>query len=720
MKTLLDSITPVKSTTPNTYESVDRFKDGFNVTDVLMLTSSCDNQPFWRDRTDLAHAYVDGKQLTPAQEQSWRAEGLGDYRPTNLIGRVIRSVCGQEAKSRTGVKVESDEDESFDVADVMNVRMAEARRETYADMAVSDAYFDQTVGGIGWVGVFRNDDPLGYRYKVENVHYSEIWWDWLAQDRMLRDARWVIRKRWVDQDEIQARMPQHAKLLENMTNNWSSFVWDDTVDEAMRIQYHSGQRWNSYQRRVEWYDGVRKRVKLYEIWYRVPAMALVLKIGHVRKVLFDPQNQAHLQGLQSGAFKLTRELTTQVRMSLFAGPHRLQDLGTTKRNFPYIPFFAYRDNDDLSPYGLVEGMISPQDEYNSRRMRINWMLRARQILVDNDALDKKANSLEQIVQRIMRPDLTVVLDPNRRNANGFQVLSNLTLQKEQVDVMQDAKQLIQDVPGVYGSQLGQAASGVTSGIANSLLIEQGAVAMGDLNDNYRMGRQGVYEALLDCIVDDYRTGEIPVRMGSGDARRVIVLNQFNPDTGEIVNNVGDAPTRVGLGEVPNTPAYRMQQQQQVATIITALSGDPQAVALLTPSFIEATDHPDRMQIAADFRRLKGIPSAADRRAQEQAAKAQAAEQERMKKMADAAAQLELEGKAAEVLETKSKAKLNEAKVFEIGHNMGTQHAPQPPQGTGGPGASDMEDDEDALINEAIGAAARAVVPQSPAAAGVPA
>ena len=68
------------------------------------------------------------------------------------------------------------------------------------------------------------------------------------------------------------------------------------------------------------------------------------------------------------------------------------------------------------------------------------------------------------------PIMVAILNPNRKNANGFLIRNDLQLQKEQVDVMQDAKQLMQDVPGWYGSNLGSAPSGVTSGIANSVLI----------------------------------------------------------------------------------------------------------------------------------------------------------------------------------------------------------------------------------------------------------
>lgn len=668
------NITPVQDDTPEVLDSRDLAgPKGFNLTRLERLVDDCDSQPsMWRDRCDLAAAFVDGKQLTPDQEAALIAEGLTDLRPTNLVGRTIRSVCGQEAKARTDIKVEADDDEFSEVCDVLGQSLKEAQRETYADMAISQAYFGQVGPGLGWVEVAENDDPLEYPDRVTEVHRSEIWWDWPEKDTLLRGAKWLVRKRWQDLDELEAKMPQFRDVLRHASNNWAGFAFDNTADETMIRRWESDLRWSNFQRRSDWYDGARKRVKLYEVWYKVAATCVYMQLSPNRRILFDPKNQAHINAVASGKVKVFKGLTRQVRMALYAGPHRLQDVGTTRRNFPYVPFFAYRDDEDLSPYGLVEGMISPQMGYNARRLRINWMLRARQIVIDNDALDTKANTLAEVAARIMRPDLTVVLDANRKNKDAFRVANDLTMQKEQFDVMQDDKQLMQDVPGVYGSQLGQAQTGVTSGIANSLLIEQGNVSMGDLNDNYRHARRMVFELLLENQIKRHSAAFLQVKTGRGSNRRVVVLNAFNPDTGEIINNVADAPARVGLGEVPSTPGFRMQQQQQLATIMNALAQTaPQAVAVLAPSFIESTDLPDRVERADDLRRLTGLPTSGDKNATAKMEQAAAAAQAEAQKMKQAAQTMALEKEAAIIEETKSKTELNNAKSAEIGFTMGT-------------------------------------------------
>lgn len=639
-------IKPIKPPYDGASASIDHAKDGFSLYALEQLVRDCDGQPDWRPRADIAHAYYDFKQLSPEKQRQIRVDMGIDPRQTNLIHGVINGVLGQEARARSDVTVSADDDDLVDVSDVLSKCMKEAQRETNADMAVSNGYAGQVKGGLGWVEVSRSSDPLDYPYRVEDRHRNEIYYDWRATDLGLKTARWQVRVRWEDLDEAEALMPQFKDILRSAVNGWNLAGIPEDLNNVMYSAYNNERRTTIT--RDQWLDSTRRRIKFFEVWYRVPAEVVVMQLGPTRRIMFDPNNRLHQMAVSRGRVKLHRAVTRQIRMALFAGPHRLLDVGTARRNFPYIPFFAFRDDMDRSPYGLIEGMISPQDEYNERRQMINWMLKARQIQVDNDALDTNYNTIADLVDTAGRPDMVTVMNPTRRNANALKIGNDLTLQKEQIDVMQDAKQLIQDVPRVYGTQLGNAPAGVTSGIAINSLTEQGAVAMGELNDNYRFARRAVFEQLLDLIVEDHLDENLKVAVGSGSSRRIIVLNSWDPQTGAPINRVKDAPIKVGLSDVPNSPAFRMQEQQQLRDIITALAGDPQALAVLTPAFIEGSTLPNRQQAADDLRRMKGIPTAGDRHAQQQNEQASTAQ-------AQQNSQLQAQGAAAAVAERQANA-----------------------------------------------------------------
>lgn len=673
------NIEPLKPNEPTGGGSYrDKAEGGFDIQQLERLVNACDAQPNeWRMRSDVCHAYYDGKQLTPQQEQFIQQERL-EPRSTNLIARVINSVLGTEARNRTDLRIEADSGELAEVLDVLNPAMKEAQRESYADMAVSAAYAGQVKGGVGWVEVSRDLDPLNYPYRVCDVHRSEMHWDWHDKDFLLRRGRWQVRSQWHDLDELEAAMPKHREVLRLMANNWSGWADTHLVDDVqttttMARAFDDFRRFSSRVRSSEWLDIVRKRVRLYEVWYKVPAMATVMRLGPTRTIIVDPKNKLHQVAIQRGLVNVERVLTRQVRKAIYAGPYRLTDEGTTRRNFPYIPFFAFRDDEDGSPYGLIEGMISPQDEYNDRRLRIRWLLHARQILVDDDALSAKYNNIEDLADEVMRPDMVLVRNAARRNANGVEILSNLQLQKEQVDVMQDAKLLIQDVPGVYGSQLGMAQGGVTANSAMQTLVEQGMISMGEMNDNYRNARRMVFESLLDLIVEDHSEADLKVMVGEGASRRVVVLNTFDPEWMP-KNMVKDAPVRVGMSDIPSSPAARAQQTTMLSEVIKSLGNMPQAVATLVPPLLDtsALDSETRRQAVQDFRKVMGMPPGGDRTAREQMEADASKRAQDQAAMAQKAQQTQLEEQIAKVKKLLSEVELNAAKVKEIQSGISAQ------------------------------------------------
>lgn len=676
----------------------DSAKGGYPLRSLENLLQSCMTQPNdWRIRADKAHAYYDmGKQLSAEQEAKIRQVWGIEPNQTNLIHGVINGVLGQEARSRSDVSIEADDDAHQDVADVLSVVMKEARREANIDMAVSNGYAGMVKGGIAWVEVSRAVDPLDYPYRVRQIDRRQIHWDWESRELDLSDARWLIRRRWEDLDEAIAWMPEHEEVLRRAIHGWDLGVLPDDTDHPLYLSYR-----NEIQTTIsrdEWCDSLRRRLKLFEVWYRVPAWAPVLHLGAGRRVMFDQANPLHAEAVRRGIVKVSKAVTRQVRMAMFAGPHRLLDVATTRRHFPYVPFWCFRDDGDRSPYGLIEGMIGPQDEYNERRQMIHWLLKARQVTMDSDALDPEFNTIADIERNAGRPDFMAILNPNRRNANALSIASNLQLQKEQVDVMQDSKQLIQEVPRIYSTQLGNAPTGVTSGIAINSLTEAGHMAMGEANDNYRFARKLVHEHVLDLAVEDHLEQDMRVTLGSGDSRRVVVLNAWDP-SGMPVNQVKDAPVKVGLADVPSSPAYRMQEQQQVSQLIQALANIPEAVRILAPVFVENSSVQNRQQIADELRRATGQPVAGDRKRQAQMQQAQQAQLEKQRQIAEAAAAADIQEKRTKALVNQSTAQLNAAKARSLGVETAMSVFDRQNQ-------QDPANDEDARIEQSIAEASR--------------
>ncbi len=640
---------------------------GMSLPQLERLLSDAENEPQWRAEADKCADYYDHKQASA--ERVARSQETGEpLSITNLIQRTINGALGQEAKSRLGWKVEADSQAFGDVATVLNEGLHEAQRETRSDMAISDAYSSQLRAGIGWVEVARNADPLAYPYRVTAIHRNEVWWDWRAKLADKSDARWMLRQRWVDLDEAAVKMPQHRELFDVGCHSGpiTDVLARAVLTSRDRFDSISLTRHSFSRTEEEWLDNSsRRRVRFYSVYYKQPKEVVALAYG-TRRVQFNPRNPLHVMLAQSGAAQLIKGPSYEIRHAMFAGPFRLVDEVLPGRRFPLVPFVCYSCDDDFSPYGLVHGMIGPQDEFNERRSRLLWLLKAKQVFADNDALDPQYNNFAQVAQEVMRPDAFFVLNANRRNANGLQVVTNLALQKEQADVMMNAQQLIQEVPGVYNALLGNNRDGITSGVALNNLVEQSVTSLGETSDNYRTSRQVVGELLSELRCQDLRQPNIPVEVGSGRRRRTVVLNTFD-QRGVPVNHVEDAATRVALGDVPQTQAYKAQQQINLSNMAGQVGNDPIARPVLVAAMLEASDLEHGAMYAKWIRQKVGIPDPMDMTEDtlaqmEQQSQQQAAQQGQAQQAALAA---EIADKQANAQQKASTAELNQARVAEI-------------------------------------------------------
>lgn len=635
--------------------------------DLENLIRDIEWEPDWRTEADTNTRYYDGHQKTREQ---MRLEKEGQpIAVVNLISRTVNTMLGNEAKARVNWKLSADsEDEYGEVADGLQVKLTQAQRETFADMAISEAYGSQTKAGIGWCEVSKVGNPFSkIRYRVKAVHRNEIWWDWRAKDLDLDDARWLLRKQWHDLDDLEALMPQYRDLFRMYGH--AAFGTNMTFAEAIHasdMTRHAEDVRRSFRvASEEWLDTSRKRIATYEVWYRVYRSTVAIMLPEGPAVEFDAKNPLHQEAVRRGLGKLIRAPKRVMRQALFVGPHRLFDDEQKRDRFPYIPFWAFRDDQDRSPYSMVSGMRYPQDEYNARRSRLMWLLQAAQVIVEEDALATEFGDLYDLAREVRRPDAMIVLNKARMKEKAIDIGRNVELPAEQVAVMADARALIMEQPGVSEAMMGDKVPGVTAGVAFNSLVQQSNIAIGDHDDNYRYARRLVGESLLDLIIEDHQKPRMQIKVGVGRNQRVVVLNDIDEQGNIVRNAVADAALNVALDEAPNTPAYKMQQRRDIAEVMQAAGGDPDVLAIMVPAFIESTDLPNRESDARWLRQRKGIPMPGDREGQKQADDQRAKEMVKQAQIQDAAVQAELADKQASAAQKASAADLNKARTVQV-------------------------------------------------------
>lgn len=562
-------------------------------------------QPAWRKSSDKQADFYDGNQIEAEVAAELQSNGMGPL-ITNVVKPTVNALLGMEAKNRSDWRVRADRDEEQEVAEALSARLAEAERETRADQAISDAYAGQVKSGVGWIEVGRNTNPFAYPYRVESVHRREIFWDWNARKPDLSDARYLVRERWYPIEQVCAYLPEKAEIIKAAGSGWSP-EWQAmaSTDPVLLHAFDQESRcnWGSQ----EWRNTESGMIQLREVWYRIFGRKSVITLPNNRTVLFDGEKPAHKLAVEQGIASPREVVVPTLRISMWIGPHQLQDMDAGTNVLPYIPFWGYREDLTGIPYGVIRDMIPMQDEVNARRRKLLWLLSSKRVLADSDALDTQYNDFSDLAREVARPDAVVVLNPNRRGGSGVHIESDLSLSMQQYQVMQDSEQAVQRVAGIYNSMMGRS-DGATSGIAINSLVEQGTTSVADINDNYRYARTLVGERLLALIIEDMQDDNLQVMAGEEGRRRQVHLNR--PVQDELTglpyreNDVNRVSLKVALSDVPSTPAYRQQQMVMLAETIKSLS--PQLQTMMMPYYLEATDLPRRKELADLVRRQLGM------------------------------------------------------------------------------------------------------------------
>lgn len=577
---------------------------------LLQIMADIDAQPDWRSLANKACAYYDGDQLPPEVIDILK-ERNQPRTMHNLIKPTINGVLGMEAKTRTDLMVTADDpdDEMELLAEAINAEFSDVCRLAHLDKARSDAYASQIKAGIGLVEVFRNPDLFGSKYKIKNIPRDEVFWDWLSTECDWSDARWVMRRRWIDTDELMSLMPGKAEIIKNAANSWHNFIdvdHIDGIDSNLLSAYNEYQSWSRED--SEWLSGNRQRIRLQIIYYRKIERKPVIELSDGRVIEYQSKNITHTTALAMGRVKLQMAQASTIIESWYAGPHHLGDklCDAPYGMFPIVPFWGYRKDKSGEPYGLVADAIPAQDEVNFRRIRLTWLLQAKRVLMDEDATNMSDRKVQEEVER---PDGLIKLNPDRRNQKSmnevFQVQQDFNIASQQFSVMQESMKLIQDAMGVYSSFLGQDDGGSKSGVAIANLVEQGATTLAEINDNYRFACQLIGELILGYILDDMkdrRNYKLVINRNDKSKRKSVILNQ---ETEQGLNNdVTRLRAHIALAPIQQTAAYKSQLAERMMQITSQLP--PEVQSTVIDLVLELSDVPNKSEFMERVRKALGV------------------------------------------------------------------------------------------------------------------
>lgn len=597
--------------TDKDYPSIDQ-AEPLTLDEYTQILEEIEEQPTWRVNADKEMDYVDGNQLNSDLLLKQREIGIPPAQE-DLIGPAIRSITGYEATIRTDWRVTPDGGiDGQDVADALNHKLNQAERQSKADRACSEAFRTQCSVGVGFVEVAREQDPFKYPYRCTAVHRNELHWDMAAadDDPLLDSARWMRRTRWLRPERLVAAFPKHKELIREVGRNGSQW-WADSshvlsldggASTGLNNAWAEARGWTIEESR--WYNPTSKEACIAELWYRRWVNVPVLTSPDGRVVEFDEDNPAHLYAVTTGVSKVTVANVARMRRSYWLGPHCLHDGPTPypHQYFPYVPFFAFREDRTRIPYGYVRSMIYQQDSVNSGTAKLRWGMAVVRTERTKGAV---AMTDAQFRKQIARPDADIVLDAAHMAQPGalFKVHRDFQLNDQQFQMLNDARQAIERVSAITSGFMGRQGT-ARSGLQEQTQVEQSNQSLATLMDNFRAARSRVGELLLSLIVSDLGDKETTVVI-EGDAvtdDRTVVLNRPEVDEAGFTylsNDLQRTMLKVALEDVPSTTSYRGQQLNAMAEAVKSLPPEYQAAVL--PFMVSLMDVPFKRDVVEAIR-----------------------------------------------------------------------------------------------------------------------
>ena len=605
--------------------------------------------------------FYDGIQLTPEDLVVLQRRNQPPI-VYNVIANSVNWILGTQRRSRIDSRVLPRKKADAEAAKSKTKLMKYTQDASKGEFEWSVAFSECVKAGLGWMedSVRSNDDEPVF---MKAERWRNVWYDHLGLSLDGSDFRFVLREKWIDLDIAQAMFPDREdslKLISEGVNSLYPYLPDDVVVTDYASEFDLESDLDALFGGP--FDGARERVKLIEMWYRMPANVPIIKMrdndtpyGALHGSIFRPENKEH-QYLVKGGYASTNDaMTMTVRCAIWAAATLLQDkLSPFNHNrFPFIPMFCYRRQRDNMPYGVIRNLRDPQMDLNKRRSRSLFLLTANRVIADKDAVDDKVEAINEI----SRPDGYIEVNQGK----NFKIETQLELASAHVEMARDDERFMQNISGITAELKDQPRNNL-SGKAIGLLQGQGQITQGVYFDNYYYAFQTEGEIRLS-LIEQFCDDEKEYRI-SGDQWKdeFVKVNERKP-TGEVANDITRSKADFVVAKQDFRETIRQAMLSQMSDLVNNLSQSMPEVALkLLDLFVDLWDDlPSKDEIVARIREINGQIGAEDEMTKEEKQKVlqikQQKEQEQAKdkQIMDVMKQLELAIKQAEAASIQAKA-----------------------------------------------------------------
>lgn len=543
----------------------------------------------WLELSKESYRFYDNEQYTAEELKELRDRNQPDI-VINEIAPKVDALSSTESTSRTIISFRHRTFEKQDIVmgEALTAYAMQIQELEDGKYKISEAFADSLKGGIGWIGLSRNEED---RICIEIPDVYEMVWDIDDLSTNMDNQGMVHRHKWMDIEDAKIAFPAHASKLDKLMN-----VRDPNADLAgITIS-------DKYDNEIMdfFVDDKLDKVKVIETQYTIPAKKYRYQTPDDRfKEVFSEQeaNKKKKKGTEVDEIDSHQIMQGYWAMGILLS-HAPLAYQTGK--FEYIPLVYKRRRSDGVPMGIIEAAKDPQRELNKRRSKMMHLLNTRGVLVEGGSID----DIEVFRKEITRPDPVIITNPGSR----IEFLNNLQLADSQFRVMQQSKEDIQAVTGVRDELLGaqtNATSGKAQEIRQRSSLRTQAFAFDRLSlFKKRFGRTLL--AMMQSAMDQPMYVNI-FRPNDPDFKISILLNApYEDDNGNtlIERDITTAEFDVVVEEIPDFDAPPEEVAERVTNIVMNGAGN----ILQSPALAQLLGIRNSQLIAKQLQEAGGAPS----------------------------------------------------------------------------------------------------------------
>lgn len=621
------------------------------------------------NRRDMAidEDFYDGIQWSEEDAATLRERGQMPL-VYNVTATTVDWVLGTEKNSRTDFKVLPRRKEDGKPAERKTELMkylSDVNREPFE---ISRAFADATKAGVGWMEDGWQGDDEGEPIYARAESWRNMLWDSSAIQPDIEDGRYVGRSKWIDLDVACAIFSKRKSLLRRSVDEADSFIALDTFgDEAMDSVELSNEGRGDSGTTSDHVTGYRRqRVRIMELWFRIPAETEKMKGGVFSGEIYDAYSPGHIDDVENGDAEVIKKVSMRTYVALFTTVGLLWVSPSPYRHnrWPFTPIWYKRRARDGMPYGLVRNIRDIQADINKRGSKALHILSTSKVIIDDGAVA----DLDEFRDEIAQPDAIIV----KKQGYELKIDADRDLSQWHLELMSRNIQMLQQVGGVTDENLGRSTNAV-SGVAIEARQAQGQLATSGLFDNHRLAQQIRGEkklSLIEQFMDQRKQFRITNKRGMPE---YVDINDGLPEN-DIVRTKADY--------VISEEDWRASvRQAQVATLMDLIAKiapvAPQAAIVTLDLLVESMDIPNADEIVKRIRQATGMTDPdADENSPEYQEQQQAKAQQAAITEQQVMAQLrELLGRAAkaEAEAERAKAQTQEISSKVAATNIGTQN-----------------------------------------------